>query len=167
MSRTLAPMSTQTTVVRVRRTRVEQEAALAAEAGGRPLAMLLAAPAVAIAAGLAAQWLDFRALRYPLLLLVGTGVLLTAIALARGARGWRPAAMTVVLGAATWGAAETLYVMIHAATGQQFDAPRFGSQPMQALGLIGVHTGVLGVPTGAAAAGLLHVPALFRRIRAR
>lgn len=152
-------MATQTTVIRVQR----RSDAIPAPGERTAHAMLLAAPAVALLAGVAAEWLDFRALRVPLLMLVGCGVLLTALAVLRGRRGWRAAATTLLLGAATWGAAETLYVLIHTATGQRFDAPRFGPQPAQALGLIGVHAAFLGLPTGAAAAALLHVPTLIRR----
>jgi len=114
--------------------------------------MALAAPAAAVLAGLAAEWLDFRALRYPLLLMVGLGVLATALAVLPRTGGWRAAALTVAIGIATWAAAETLYVVLHAAQGERFEAERFGPQPAQALGLIAAHALFLGVPTGVAAA---------------
>lgn len=119
---------------------------------GRNLAWLVwGAPFVAVAAGFAAEWLDFRALRYPLLLMVGLGVLATAVALLGPKRGLRPLALTVLLGMATWAAAETLYVLLHVAGGERFDAERFGPQWRQALGLIGVHALFLGAPTGVVA----------------
>ncbi|HEY8172276.1 MAG TPA: hypothetical protein VIH21_04250 [Dehalococcoidia bacterium] len=120
------------------------------------------APTVALLAGLAAEWLDFRALRYPLLLLVGLGVLSTALTLFRR-DGARPLLATVVLGAVTWAAAESLYVALHAARGEAFDAARFGPQWSQALGLIGVHGLFLGVPTGIAAALVLAASQRMRR----
>ena len=116
---------------------------------GTPL--VWGAPFVAVAAGLAAEFLDFRALRYPLLLMVGLGVVATAIALFGRERGLRPLALTVLLGMATWAAAETLYVLLHLAGGERFDAERFGPQWRQALGLIGVHAVCLGAPTGVVA----------------
>jgi hypothetical protein len=124
--------------------------------------LLLGAPLAALLAGLAAQWLDFNALRYPLLLMVLGGVTATAHALTGGRRGWRPFAVTVATGIATWAAAETLYVVIHAALGQPFDAERFGAQWSQALGLIAVHALALGAPTGICAAVLLQGVALVR-----
>ena len=151
-------MATQSAMIRVPR-RAEEPSARERTAH----AMLLGAPVAAALAGIAAEWLDFRALRFPLLLTVGSGVLLTTIAMLHGRRGWRAAAATVLLGAATWGAAETLYALLHIVTGQRFDAPRFGPQPAQALGLIGVHAVFLGLPTGAVAAALLHARALARR----
>jgi hypothetical protein len=124
--------------------------------------LLLGAPIVALLAGLAAESLDFRALRYPLLLMVGLGVLATAIALFARERPLRAFVLTVLLGAATWGAAETLYVVLHVAQGESFDAERFGPQWRQALGLIGVHALFLGVPTGIAAGALRHLVARGR-----
>lgn len=124
--------------------------------------LLVGAPIAAALAGLGAEWLDFRALRYPLLVMVGAGVLATALALFAHERPWRAFVLTVVLGAATWGAAETLYVVLHAAQGEQFDAERFGPQWRQALGLIGVHALFLGVPTGLAAGLLRHLIASRR-----
>ena len=117
---------------------------------------------MALLAGFAAEWLDFRALRYPLLLMVGFGVLATAISLFARERPLRAFVLTVLLGAATWGAAETLYVVLHVAQGESFDAERFGPQWRQALGLIGVHALFLGVPTGIAAGVLRHVIASGR-----
>lgn len=119
------------------------------------------APAAAVLAGVAGEWLDVRALRYPLLFAVGLGVLATAYALFGARPGLRATLLSVALGAATWGAAETLYVLIHAARGEAFEADRFGPQWAQALGLIGVHALVLGMPTGAGTAALLHT--IFRR----
>ena len=119
--------------------------------------MILGAPAAAILAGLAAEWLDFRALRYPLLLGVGLGVLATALALFGRDRGLRPFLLVVVLGAATWAAAETLYVIIHASRGAPFETERFDSEWAKGLFLIGVHALFLGVPTGFAAAVVRHV----------
>jgi hypothetical protein len=125
--------------------------------------LLLGAPTAAILAGIAAQWLDFNALRYPLLLMVLAGVTATAYAITGGRAGWRAFAVTVAIGIATWCAAETLYVIIHTALGEPFDAERFGPQWSQALGLIAVHAFVLGLPTGVVAGVLLHAAALLRR----
>jgi hypothetical protein len=105
-------------------------------------------PAAALVAGIAAEWLDFRALRYPLLFMVGAGVLATAFALFGHERTLRAFALTALLGVATWAAAEAIYVVIHATRGETFDADRFGPQWAQALGLIGVHALFLGLPTG-------------------
>ena len=119
------------------------------------------APLAAIAAGLAAEWLDFRALRYPLLALVLAGVTATSLALALTARHGvtRDSAVALAIGVATWAAAETLYVVIHALRGEPFEAERFGPQWAQALGLIAVHALALGAPTGVAAALLLQLRA--------
>lgn len=125
------------------------------------------APLAAVLAGLSAEWLDFRELRYPLLLLVGAGVVATAYAMLGTRGGMRAFALTVLLGVATWAAAETLYVVIHASSGQSFDAPRFGAQWSQALGLIAIHACVLGAPTGIVAALLLRAPALFEGSKQR
>lgn len=125
--------------------------------------LLLGAPVVAILAGIAAEWLDFRALRYPLLLMVGAGVLATAYALFGSERTLRAFVAAMVLGAATWAAAETLYVVIHTIRGEPFDAERFGPQWAQALGLIGVHALFLGVPTGIAAGIARYANARFPR----
>jgi hypothetical protein len=120
--------------------------------------LLFSAPAVALAAGLAAEWLDFRALRYPLLLSVLVGVLATSLALsARTRPRIRDAMITVAIGVATWGAAETIYVVIHTLRGEAFHAERFGPQWSQAFGLIAVHAFALGAPTGVAAALLQRV----------
>jgi hypothetical protein len=72
----------------------------------------------------------------------------------------------MVLGVTTWGAAQTLYVILHAAQGERFDAPRFGPQPLQALGLIAAHALFLGAPTGLAAGAVLRVHAWVARGRA-
>ncbi len=119
-----------------------------------------AAPVVAVLAGMAAQWLDFRALRLPLLLLVGFGVLATALVLADGRRGWRTFALAVGVGAAAWATEQTVYVMLHVALREPFEAERFGPQWSQAIILILAHGLFLGVPTGAFAGLLLHLPPL-------
>lgn len=127
--------------------------------------LIFAAPAAAALAGMAAEWLDVGALRYPLLLVVGLGVLVTAWALLVSRRDARTFALTVALGMVTWAAAETLYVALHTMRGEPFDAERFGPQWAQALGLIGVHGIFLGAPTGIVAAILLHSGAVLRRAR--
>lgn len=124
---------------------------------GRALhgALLLGAPLVAVLAGMSAEWLDFRALRVPLLLLVGFGVLATAYAVG-GARGdWRAARTTVLIGAATWAAAQSLYAVLHIASGERFHAGVFGPQWSQVIALIAAHGAFLGAPTGIVAAILL------------
>lgn len=121
------------------------------------------APLVAVLAGMAAEWLDFRALRVPLLLMVGFGVLATALAVAGEARGWRAFAIGVVTGALTWAGAELVYAVIHVATGQRFDADRFGPQWSQGVMLVLAHGLFLGAPTGAVAGALLQVAAVRRR----
>lgn len=128
--------------------------------------LLFAAPVAAIVAGMAAQWLDFRALRVPLLLLVGFGVLTTALALAEGRRGWRTFVIAVGVGAAAWAGEQTVYVALHVALGEPFEAERFGPQWSQAIMLILAHGLFLGVPTGAFAGLLLHVPPI-RGVRIR
>ncbi len=140
-------------------------AAFSSEAPGRLL--LLAAPLVALLAGMAAEWLDFRALRVPLLLMVGFGVLGTSYAVTRGRTGPRPFVATVAIGAATWAAAETVYAIIHVAAGERFHAERFGPQWSQAAGLIAAHGLFLGAPTGIAAALMLHARFLRQRARLR
>ena len=114
---------------------------------------------------MAAEWLDFRALRVPLLLMVGLGVFGTSSACTRGRTGLRPFIATVAIGAATWAAAEAVYAFIHVAAGERFHAERFGPQWSQAIGLIAAHGLFLGAPTGIAAALMLHVPLLRRRAR--
>jgi hypothetical protein len=156
-------MASQHAAVRVERPRPHEDSARPHRS---PSVLIAGAPTVALAAGIAAQWLDFRALREPILLFVGLGVLATAIALARGRGGWRAFAIALATGIATWAAAETLYVILHVALGERFDAPRFGAQWSQALGLIGVHALFLGAPTGAVAGLLLQIPAV-RRLGAR
>jgi hypothetical protein len=129
--------------------------------------LLLGAPLVAVLGGLSAEWLDFRALRVSLLLMVGFGVLATSYALSGTRRGPRPFATSVLAGAATWATAEALYCALHVALGHRFDADAFGSsQPVQAVGLIAAHGLFLGAPTGIAAALMLHAPA-WRRARRR
>ena len=140
------------------------ESRVAGRSDGRGMgdALLLAAPAAAVVAGLAAEWLDFRALRYPILLLMLAGVTATAFALTGGRAGWRAFVIAVATGVCAWAAAEALYVALHAARGERFDAERFGPQWAQALGLVGVHALVLGAPTGIAAGMLLQARALLR-----
>jgi hypothetical protein len=156
-------MNSRTSVVRIKRERTASDEPVT----GTPI-YVYGAPIVAVLAGFAAEWLDFRTLRYPILLLVGLGVLATAYAIHGARPNLRAAALIVLLGAATWGAAESLYAAIHVARGNEFDAARFGPQWRQAVGLIAVHAGVLGVPTGIAAAALLHaLPFARDRIRPR
>ncbi|HXH23923.1 MAG TPA: hypothetical protein VNI78_01665 [Vicinamibacterales bacterium] len=115
-------------------------------------AMLYAAPFAAIIAGMAAQWLDFRALRLPLLLLVLAGVIASSIALSRARRPAAAFGVSVVTGALTWAAAQVVYTILHVASGQEFSFDRLGGpQPVQALGLIVAHAAFLGLPTGIAA----------------
>ena len=123
------------------------------------------APLVALLGGMSAEWLDFRALRLPLLLMVGLGVLATSYAISGTRTGLRPFLLTIAVGAVTWAAAETVYAVIHVAGGERFHAERFGPQWSQALGLIAAHGLFLGTPTGIAAACVLHAPALVRRLR--
>ncbi len=121
--------------------------------------LLFGAPVAAILAGVAAEWLDFRALRVPLLLVVGFGVLATAYSVSGARRGWRPFAATVLIGIATWAAAQSVYAMIHVAGGERFHADRFGPQWSQAIALIAAHGAFLGAPTGVAAATILWIAA--------
>jgi hypothetical protein len=134
---------------------------------------MYAAPLAAVLAGCAAEWLDFRALRYPLLAMVLAGVTLTRYAhdahdaLARDraqpTRGSIDALVrAVALVAVTWSAAETVYVLLHVLQGERFEADRFGPQPMQALALIAAHGVFLGAPTGIVAWGLLRVRSALR-----
>jgi hypothetical protein len=117
---------------------------------------LLASGAVvgAVIVGVGGEWLDFRALRVPILLAVGVGVLAAACSFPRRG-GIVDSVRTALVGAATWGAGGVLYVIVHLARGESFDASRFGPQWSQALGLIAVHALLLGVPTGIAVAGLM------------
>jgi hypothetical protein len=125
--------------------------------------LLLGAPIAAVLGGASGEWLDFRALRVPLLMMVGFGVLATAYA-AGGARGgWRGSATTVLIGVATWAAAQSVYVMLHLALGERFHAERFGPQWSQAIALIAAHGAFLGAPTGVVAAALLRFLALRAR----
>ena len=125
--------------------------------------LLLGAPIVALLAGTAAEWLDFRELRAPLLLMVGLGVLATAYAVNGTRGGWRPLVWTVLIGVATWAGAQGVYAIIHAASGERFHADRFGPQWSQAMALIAAHGVFLGAPTGLAAAILLRVAGLRAR----
>jgi hypothetical protein len=145
-------MTTQATTIRTRN-------AAARKAFPDRRLLLLGAPVVAVLAGVAAEWLDFRALRVPLLLMVGFGVLATAYAANGGRRGWRPFVATVLIGAATWAAAQTVYAIIHTASGERFHADRFGPQWSQAIALVAAHGAFLGAPTGVAAAIMLWVAA--------
>jgi hypothetical protein len=135
----------------------------AGTAAGLTRWLLLAAPTAAVLTGLAAEYLDFRALRVPILLGVGFAVLPTAYALSGGRPGLRTFSIGVATGTATWAAAETVYVVIHAATGGTFSADRFGPQWAQALGLIAAHGVFLGVPTGIVAGLLLQLTRFRRR----
>jgi hypothetical protein len=123
------------------------------------------APLASLLGGMSAEWLDFRALRVPLLLMVGLGVLATSYAMTRGRTGTRPFWHAVLIGAATWAAVETVYEIIHMASGEHFHAGLFGPQWSQAIGLIAAHGLFIGVPTGIAAALMLHAPMLRRRVR--
>ena len=134
--------------------------------------LMYAAPLAALLAGCAAEWLDFRALRYPLLVLVLFGVTLTRHAhdlLARDREGARQRGSldavlrTVVLGVVTWGVAETVYVLLHVVQGERFEADRFGPQAVQAIALIAAHGVFLGAPTGIAAWALLQLRSMLRR----
>jgi hypothetical protein len=133
--------------------------------------LVFGAPLVGLLAGIAAEWLDFRELRVPLLLMVGLGVLATAAALTGprpGTRpGWRMFTVAVASGVATWAGAEAVYTVIHGARGESFHAERFGPQWSQALGLIAAHGLFLGAPTGAAAGLMLQWRPLTRRIAGR
>ncbi len=124
--------------------------------------MMLSAPAAAVAAGIVSEWLDFRALRYPLLLIVLVAVVATALAVDSRGRSARGLAVgdslrTIAIGLVTWGAAESIYVAVHALRGEPFEAGRFGPQWAQAAGLIGVHALFLGMPTGVVAAMILRL----------
>ena len=127
--------------------------------------LLFGAPAAALAAGMMAEWADFQALRVPLLLMVGFGVLATAYAATGTRRDWRAFGTAVLIGVATWGAAESIYSVLHVALGERFHADRFGPQWSQAIGLIAAHGLLLGAPTGVVAALLLRLPALLHRER--
>ena len=118
--------------------------------------LVLAAPVVALLAGMAAEWLDFRALRVPLLLMVGFGVL--AHVLRADARPRWPAPVRRDGGHRRrhlGRGARRVYAIIHVAAGERFHAERFGPQWSQAIGLIAAHGLFLGVPTGIAAALML------------
>jgi hypothetical protein len=129
-----------------------------------PIAWLWAADAlVVVLGGMSAEWLDFRALRVPLLLMAGCGVLAVAWAMTRGRTGMRPFVETVAAGAATWAAIEATYVVLHLAGGERFHAERFGPQWSQAVLLIAAHGVFLGVPTGVGVAIVLHAAARLRR----
>jgi hypothetical protein len=123
---------------------------------------VLAAPTAAVILGCVAQWLDFRELRVPLLLIAGVGVLGTASVLARGRQPGRLLLTSMVLGMLTWAAGESVYVVLHVALGESFHAERFGPQPLQAIGLIAAHGVFLGAPTGIVA-GLLLIAVQRRR----
>ena len=129
-----------------------------------PPGLLWCVDALAVAlCGMAAEWLDFRALRVPLLVLAGFGVLAAAWAITRGRAGVRPFLETVAAGVATWASIEAVYVVIHLAQGERFHADRFGAQWSQAVLLVAVHGAFIGVPTGIAVALALHATARLRR----
>ena len=128
-----------------------------------PELLLFGAPLVAVLAGVSAEWLDFRALRVPLLLVVGFGVLATAYSVIGARRGWRPFASTVFVGFATWAGGQSIYAIIHTAAGEHFHADRFGPQWSQAIALIAAHGAFLGAPTGVVAAIILWVLATRAR----
>lgn len=132
-------------------------------AGRRIDPFLFAAPVAAVAAGMGAEWLDFRALRYPLLLMMGLGVVVTGYALVGDRTGWKAAVKTVVLGVSAWAAAQTFYVVLHLALGGRLNFEMFDSQPAQAAGLIVAHGVFLGAPTGGVAAAGLWLMARMRR----
>jgi len=119
--------------------------------------LLLAAPGAALLDSVAAEFFDFRALREPLLLMVGLGVLATSYALYDDRPGLRPFALTSAFGVATWALAISGYAVLHAARGGAFDFGPMADSPqlVQALGLIAAHGILLGGPTGLAAALLL------------
>lgn len=119
--------------------------------------LLLGAPVAALLDSVAAEFLDFRALREPLLLMVGLGVLATSHTLPGERTGPRLFALAVAIGMATWTLAISGYAVLHAARGAAFDFGRMAGSPqwLQALGLIAAHGILLGVPTGLAAALLL------------
>jgi hypothetical protein len=121
-----------------------------------PSRAFLASGAVlaALIVGVGGEWLDFRALRVPILLVVGICVLAAACSFSpRGGVG--DFVRTSLVGAATWGTGGVLYAIIHVARGESFDASRFGPQWSQALGLIAVHALLLGLPTGIAVASAM------------
>jgi hypothetical protein len=121
--------------------------------------LLLGAPVAALVDRVAAEFFDFRALREPLLLMVGLGVLATSYAPTGERTVWRPLALTMALGMATWTLAISGYAVLHAARGGAFDFGPMADSPqlVQALGLIAAHGILLGGPTGLAAAVLLLV----------
>jgi len=125
-------------------------------------ALVLGAPLAALAAGMAAEWLDFRGLRVPLLLMVGVGVVATTSAVAGGRTGWRGFFIAVVTGIVTWALAQGVYSLIHVARGERFDAEQFGPQWLQAPALIAAHGIFLGLPTGVAAGAIVRVGAWAR-----
>lgn len=133
-------------------------------ASRRSHALLLAAPIAALLIGLSAEWLDFRALQVPLLFLAGFGILATAYAIDGTQVGRWPFVRTAGIGFATWAGAQSVFVLLHLARGESFDAGRFGPQWAQALGLIAAHGLFLGLPTGVVAALMLGSPALRRRL---
>lgn len=147
-------MTTQASTIRAGRGRALR---LTSPAG----VLFLGAPLAAVVSGMAGEWLDFRALRVPLLVAVGFGVLATAYAIHGTGGGWRRFAATVLIGAGTWAGAQSIYVAIHLASGERFHAERFGPQWSQAIALVAAHGAFLGAPTGFAAALILRIP-IFR-----
>lgn len=126
--------------------------------------LLFGAPLGAVVGGMAGEWLDFRALRVPLLVAVGLGVLATAYAIHGTGGGWRRFAATVLIGVATWAAAQSIYAVLHLMGGERFHAERFGPQWSQAIALIAAHGAFLGAPTGLAAALMLRIPIVRGRL---
>jgi hypothetical protein len=123
---------------------------------------------VALAAGLSAEYLDFRALRVPILLLVLAGVIASVRLLDIGRTGHRIAAV-LVTGAAAWGGAQVVYAVIHASRGRtfEFNAWPWESQASQAAGLILAHAVFLGFPTGIAASAVVEAWTWLRRRTSR
>ncbi len=148
-------------------TSISRPARASAQRPSVPAALLAGAPIAAVLAGLGAEFLDFRELRVLFLLGVGFGVLSTSYALTGARPGWRTLGVAALVGVATWGGGEAIYTIVHASRGELFHADRFGSQPMQALGLIAAHGLFLGLPTGLAAGAMLQIPALRARLRER
>lgn len=129
----------------------------------RRYAALASAPAAAVVAGLAAEWLDFRALRAPILIMVVAAVLITGGALIGGRRDGGAFATITLVGVLAWTAVSAVFVAVHGTRGESF---MFGEeyldqQWMRAAGVIVAHGLLLGAPTGVAAALIVHGRALF------
>jgi hypothetical protein len=128
------------------------------------LIAILPVALVALAAGLSAEFLDFRALRVPILLLVLSGVI-AGVRLVNIGRPGHRIAIALVSGAAAWGGAQLVYAVIHASRGRTFDfnAWPWEAQASQAAGLILAHAVFLGLPTGIAAAVVVEAWTWLRR----